>query len=93
MRVFRLPLPVQRHFQQKKPSQLTYEGKNGQKRALFYLLKECFNRLHRLLYMAGVRGFEPQLTDPESAVLPLNDTPMFLFVDCILHEVVTNVKH
>jgi hypothetical protein len=26
---------------------------------------------------AGVQGFEPQLTDPESAVLPLNDTPMF----------------
>ncbi len=28
---------------------------------------------------AGVQGFEPQLTDPESAVLPLNDTPMTLF--------------
>jgi hypothetical protein len=26
--------------------------------------------------MAGVRGFEPQLTDPESAVIPLNDTPL-----------------
>ena len=25
---------------------------------------------------AGVQGFEPQLADPESAVLPLNDTPM-----------------
>jgi hypothetical protein len=25
--------------------------------------------------LAGVQGFEPQLTDPESAVLPLNDTP------------------
>ena len=24
---------------------------------------------------AGVQGFEPQLADPESAVLPLNDTP------------------
>jgi hypothetical protein len=29
--------------------------------------------------MAGVQGFEPQLTDPESAVLPLNDTPLFVF--------------
>ena len=28
--------------------------------------------------MAGVQGFEPQLTDPESAVLPLNDTPLCL---------------
>src|SRR6266700_5414091 len=27
---------------------------------------------------AGVQGFEPQLADPESAVLPLNDTPMYL---------------
>ena len=27
--------------------------------------------------LAGVQGFEPQLTDPESAVLPLNDTPIF----------------
>ncbi len=26
--------------------------------------------------LAGVQGFEPQLADPESAVLPLNDTPM-----------------
>ena len=25
---------------------------------------------------AGAQGFEPQLTDPESAVLPLDDTPM-----------------
>ena len=25
--------------------------------------------------MAGVQGFEPQSADPESAVLPLNDTP------------------
>ena len=28
--------------------------------------------------MAGVQGFEPQLADPESAVLPLNDTPLYL---------------
>jgi hypothetical protein len=28
--------------------------------------------------LAGVQGFEPQLTDPESAVLPLNDTPLSL---------------
>lgn len=26
--------------------------------------------------LAGVQGFEPQLTDPESAVLPLDYTPM-----------------
>jgi hypothetical protein len=26
--------------------------------------------------LAGVQGFEPQLADPESAVLPLNDTPL-----------------
>ena len=27
------------------------------------------------LCMAGVQGFEPQLPDPESGVLPLDDTP------------------
>lgn len=32
----------------------------------------------KLDYMAGVQGLEPQLTDPESAVLPLNDTPSLL---------------
>ena len=26
--------------------------------------------------LAGVQGFEPQLPDPESGVLPLDDTPM-----------------
>ena len=26
--------------------------------------------------MAGVRGFEPRLADPETAVLPLDDTPI-----------------
>jgi hypothetical protein len=30
---------------------------------------------HKPITKAGVQGFEPQLTDPESAVLPLNDTP------------------
>ena len=30
-----------------------------------------------ILSMAGVQGFEPQLADPESAVLPLNDTPLY----------------
>ena len=29
-----------------------------------------------ILSMAGVQGFEPQSADPESAVLPLNDTPI-----------------
>ena len=28
------------------------------------------------IYLAGAQGFEPQLTDPESAVLPLDDAPM-----------------
>src|SRR5258708_6268383 len=28
--------------------------------------------------LAGVQGFEPRLADPESAVLPLNDTPLLL---------------
>jgi hypothetical protein len=35
--------------------------------------------LVRSCCLAGVQGFEPQLADPESAVLPLNDTPK-LFV-------------
>src|SRR5205814_2126481 len=29
------------------------------------------------LCLAGAQGFEPQLTDPESAVLPLDDAPIF----------------
>ena len=33
-------------------------------------------RCMKHLSMAGVQGFEPQLTDSESAVLPLNDTPL-----------------
>ena len=39
---------------------------------------------------AGVQGFEPQSADPESAVLPLNDTPLKLataWVACWLWEV------
>lgn len=28
------------------------------------------------LFLAGVPGFEPRLTESESAVLPLDDTPM-----------------
>ncbi len=27
------------------------------------------------LHLAGEEGFEPSLTDPESAVLPLDDSP------------------
>src|SRR5689334_5850550 len=50
--------------------------------------------------VAGVQGFEPQLTDPESAVLPLNDTPsclrtvflIFPFAWKILHDVAQVVK-
>ncbi len=45
---------------------------------------------------AGVQGFEPQLTDPESAVLPLNDTPLlwdvFSSTKGILHDVAPVVK-
>ncbi len=56
--------------------------------------------LHKLLQVAGVQGFEPQLTDPESAVLPLNDTPLYLrtvflifpFAWKILHDVAQVVK-
>lgn len=32
-------------------------------------------RFYPFLKVAGVQGFEPQSADPESAVLPLNDTP------------------
>jgi hypothetical protein len=43
--------------------------------------------------MAGVQGFEPQLTDPESAVLPLNDTPKHLsFARSIIPQVLNLVK-
>ena len=37
-----------------------------------YKKREALN----LSFRAGVQGFEPRLADPESAVLPLNDTPM-----------------
>ena len=31
----------------------------------------------RMRLMAGDRGFEPLLTDPESVVLPLDESPLF----------------
>ena len=31
--------------------------------------------LNYIIYLAGVNGFEPLLTEPESVVLPLDDTP------------------
>ncbi len=52
------------------------------------LLGEAMSRLNQIetrvaslvsgqqqLHMAGEEGFEPSLTDPESAVLPLDDSP------------------
>jgi hypothetical protein len=35
------------------------------------------------LSVAGVQGFEPQSADPESAVLPLNDTPLEQAEGCL----------
>ena len=44
--------------------------------------------------LAGVQGFEPQLADPESAVLPLNDTPMYfcrtrMCAFCEMYDILT----
>ena len=36
------------------------------------------NRVGNALKVAGEEGFEPSLTDPESAVLPLDDSPEHL---------------
>ncbi len=33
-------------------------------------------RFTKTSLLAGVQGFEPRSTDPESVVLPLNDTPL-----------------
>ena len=40
---------------------------------------KCDNKNGEVIHLsvAGVQGFEPQLADPESAVLPLNDTPLY----------------
>ena len=39
--------------------------------------REGVTRLRALrTELAGVQGFEPQLPDPESGVLPLDDTPV-----------------
>lgn len=65
--------------------QLTFEGKNGQKKNLLLVTKRRFRQFYKPWYVAGVQGFEPQLTDPESAVLPLNDTPMCMHVICGLY--------
>ncbi len=35
----------------------------------------CLGLSNALKRLAGVQGFEPQLPDPESGVLPLDDTP------------------
>lgn len=48
-------------------------------------MREVYSRIseaqkrdrRKAVSLAGVQGFEPQLTDPESAVLPLDDTPIF----------------
>ncbi len=36
--------------------------------------------------MAGGQGFEPRLTESESAVLPLDDPPKFLFIRQTAHK-------
>ncbi len=36
---------------------------------------ELFGAINRDWKWAGVQGLEPQLPDPESGVLPLDDTP------------------
>lgn len=35
-----------------------------------------------MLWMAGVEGFEPPHTEPESGVLPLDDTPLAIEYAC-----------
>ena len=35
-----------------------------------------------LFYVAGVQGLEPRLTVPETAVLPLDDTPRVQLLAC-----------
>lgn len=42
--------------------------------------------------MAGVQGFEPQLTDPESAVLPLDDTPSSM-LEKVVPPILFCVRH
>ena len=37
--------------------------------------------LDLLISLAGEEGFEPSLTDPESAVLPLDYSPVVLFLN------------
>jgi hypothetical protein len=47
----------------------------------YTVTQECENtRKSGGFSVAGVQGFEPQLPDPESGVLPLDDTPMRLRV-------------
>ncbi len=68
-----------------KQKSVAFTSKKGKNNSRFRLSAYGLNRLLTLFYMAGVQGFEPQLTDPESAVLPLNDTP--LDVNCKLFAV------
>ena len=41
------------------------------------------------LPIAGIQGFEPQLTVPETVVLPLDDIPIFCFVFPSYYEHIT----
>ena len=42
-------------------------------------MRSTLTRLRRLTILAGMGGFEPPRTDPESAVLPLDDIPAGTF--------------
>ena len=63
------------------------------KKLIYDTVLPVINELLKPFQVAGVQGFEPQLTDPESAVLPLNDTPRHLsFVSSIIPQVLSVVK-
>src|SRR5690606_20533973 len=45
-------------------------------RVRHYFLRFIWGNTEREESLAGEQGFEPQLPDPESGVLPLDDSPM-----------------
>ena len=52
----------------------------------------CLGLYKALKRLAGVQGFEPQLPDPESGVLPLDDTPTSAQKKAVL-PILFDVRH
>jgi transcriptional regulator with XRE-family HTH domain len=79
------PLPMGEGFLlcQAKPGEAGPAPRKGNKKIPF--AGNCLRRGEPLFALAGLQGFEPQLSDPESDVLPLDDSPICV---CSAHGII-----